>query len=151
MIAAGGRTPHLRRRRRGSRRSRLGGSSRRRDGHSAAPPSHFNNMLFNMDAEGVSAKMTVSPTARRKSNSQLPSLHGYWLWDWRDGYEPMTKVDAAAGLVYGVCCHTALHPTRRAVHEFKPLRILATTCTHVEMRMKSPSALLRWQPTSWRE
>lgn len=28
-----------------------------------------------------------------------PYLHGYWTWDWRDGYTPLTGVDASAGVV----------------------------------------------------
>ena len=39
--------------------------------------------------------------SRRRTNSQLPTLHGYWTWDWRDGYVPMIQVNARAGLVYG--------------------------------------------------
>eukprot|EP01050_Picozoa_sp_SAG11_P013716 SAG11_NODE_1622_length_4561_cov_2.741820_1_plen_1115_part_00 len=38
---------------------------------------------------------------RRRTNSQLPTLHGYWTWDWRDGYVQMAQVNASAGLVYG--------------------------------------------------
>ena len=37
-------------------------SSRRRDCHSAAPPSTFGR-CFNVDGEGMTVKMTVSPTA----------------------------------------------------------------------------------------
>ena len=39
--------------------------------------------------------------ARRRTNSQLPTLHGYWTWDWRDAYVKLSHVNASAGLVYG--------------------------------------------------
>ena len=28
-----------------------------------------------------------------------PYLHGYWTWDWRDGYTPLTGVDTTTGVV----------------------------------------------------
>jgi hypothetical protein len=30
-----------------------------------------------------------------------PYLHGYWMWDWRDVYMPLSGVDTAAGVVSG--------------------------------------------------
>jgi hypothetical protein len=31
--------------------------------------------------------------------TRQPYLHGYWTWDWRDGYTPLTGVDTSAGVV----------------------------------------------------
>jgi hypothetical protein len=32
-------------------------------------------------------------------SDRQPYLHGYWTWDWRDGYTPLTGVDAVTGVV----------------------------------------------------